>query len=363
MAPRTLDDRRLNRTLLDRQSLLRRARRPALAMVERLVGLQAQVPRDPYVALWSRIQGFQVDALARPLEERRAVRLTLFRGTLHLVTDRDALALRPVLHEAILRLLYTGSPFGRRLEGLDVDELSSVATQLLEEQPRTRAQLAPLLADRWPTHDGPSLAYAATYLLPLVQVTPRGLWGRSGASAFTTLERWLGRRLRRATAPDDMVLRYLAAFGPSTPADLQSWSGLRGTAELLDRLRPTLRTYRDTDGRELFDVADGRLRASDSVAPVRFLPEYDNVLLAHARRSRIVPDGMPQWTDVGWGSVLVDGFGAARWRLDKAGENLTIEPFRRIAPAVRTEVGDEAARLGEFLTDGQRAPAIRIARV
>jgi hypothetical protein len=363
MAPRTLDDRQLNRTLLDRQSLLRRVRRPASAMVERLVGLQAQVPRDPYIALWSRIEGFQPDALARPLEQRRAVRMTLFRGTLHLVTDRDALALRPVLHEAILRLLYTGSPFGRRLEGLDVEELTSFATQLLEEQPRTRAQLAPLLAERWPTHDGPSLAYAVTYLLPLVQVTPRGLWGRSGASAFTTLERWLGRPLPRRTVPDDMVLRYLAAFGPSTPADLQSWSGLRGTAELLDGLRPKLRTYRDADGRELFDVAGGRLRAADTVVPVRFLPEYDNALLAHARRSRIVAEGTPQWTDVGWGSVLVDGFGAARWRLDKTGAILSIEPFRRLAPAVRAELGDEAARLGAFLTDGQRAPAIRIARV
>jgi hypothetical protein len=220
-----------------------------------------------------------------------------------------------------------------------------------------------LLAERWPTHDGPSLAYAVTYLLPLVQVTPRGLWGRSGASAFTTLERWLGRPLLRRTVPDDMVLRYLAAFGPSTPADLQSWSGLRGTAELLDGLRPKLRTYRDADGRELFDVAGGRLRAADTVVPVRFLPEYDNALLAHARRSRIVAEGTPQWTDVGWGSVLVDGFGAARWRLDKTGAILSIEPFRRLAPAVRAELGDEAARLGAFLTDGQRAPAVRIARV
>jgi len=354
VAPRTLDDRQLNRTLLERQSLLRRVRAPALDMAERLVGMQAQVPRDPYVGLWARIAGFRPEALSTAIEERLAVRMTLFRGTLHLVTDRDALRLRPVLDGTVERLLYTGSPFGRRLEGLDVQELMTVATTLLEEQPRTRAQLAPLLAERWPRHDGPSLAYAATYLLALVQVPPRGLWGRSGASAFTTLAHWLGRPPTRSARPDEMVRRYLTAFGPSTAADLQSWSGLRGTAELLERLRPGLRTYRDAAGRELFDVPEGRLRSADTAAPIRFLPEYDNVLLAHARRSRIVPEGTPQWTGVGWGSALIDGFVAARWRLGKDGV-LLVEPFGKLAARTRERLREEAVSLGAFLTDGEGA--------
>jgi hypothetical protein len=254
-----------------------------------------------------------------------------------------------VLDPVLYRVLHQQSPFGRAIAGVDVDELVAVATAILEEQPRTRAQLGPLLAERWPGHDGPSLAYAITYLLTLVQVTPRGIWGRSGPAAFTTLEHWLGRRPKRSRKPDELVLRYLAAFGPATPADVSAWSGLTGTAELLDRLRPGLRTYRDADGRELFDAPEGRLRTPDTPAPVRFLPEYDNALLGHADRSRVVGPEQRSWTDVGWGMVLVDGFTIARWKLDQRAKVLTIEPFRKLTPAESAEVQDEAARLLVFL--------------
>lgn len=234
--------------------LLRRRRVPVLDAVERLVGMQAQVPRDPYIALWSRLDRFRAEALAAPIAERLAVRMGLLRSTLHLVTALDALGLRPVLEPVVQRVLHNQSPFGRRLEGPNVDELVAVATEVLEERPRTRAELAPLLGERWPDHDAASLAYAVTYLLPLVQVTPRGIWGQTGPSAFTTVERWLGRPLEAASEPDEMVLRYLAAFGPSTVADVQSWSGLTGLRAVIERLRPRLRTFRDERARELFDV-------------------------------------------------------------------------------------------------------------
>jgi len=335
--------------------LLDRKRLDPLDTVERLVGMQAQVPRDPYVGLWSRLARFRAADLSDAIDRRDAVRMPFLRATLHLVTRRDALALRPIVDGVLDRSLHSQSPFGRAIAGVDVDELTAFASALLAEQPRTRAQLGPLLAERWPDHDGPSLAYACTYLLHLVQVTPRGLWKRPGASAFTTLEAWLGERPARDVVPDDIVLRYLAAFGPATPADVRTWSGLAGAAEILERVRPRLRILRDDAGRELFDVPRAPLPRDDVPAPVRFLPEYDNVVLSHSDRSRIVSPETKAWTEVGWGLVLVDGFTAARWRAFPDGDltTLRVESFRRLTVQERHDVEQEASELAGFLTDGE----------
>jgi hypothetical protein len=192
------------------------------------------------------------------------------------------------------------------------------------------------------------------YLLPTVQVTPRGVWGQTGPSAFTTLERWIGRSPVAGPEPDEMVARYLRAFGPATPADAQTWSGVPGMREVFERHRPSLRTFRDERGRELFDVRGAPLPDPDAPAPVRFLPEYDNVLLGHADRSRIVSTGVAPWAEVGWGCVLLDGFGAARWKADGDGAEagLRIEPFRELARADRRAIAEEGARLLSFLAPG-----------
>jgi hypothetical protein len=354
-----LSTRALNRALLERQMLLRREDGDALDAVERLVALQTQVPRDAYVALFSRIDRFRPQALSDAIADRRAVRLGLLRATLHLVTARDALRLRPVIDSAIRRSYRTGSPFPRRLDGVDESEVMAFAAELLEERSRTRAQLGPLLAERWPERDPATLAYAATYLLPLVQVTPRGLWRRSGASAFTTLGAWLGTPLEQDGTPDELIMRYLAAFGPSTVADAQAWSGLPALRPVLERLRPRLRTFRDERGRELFDVPDGRLPDPDVLAVPRFLPEYDNAFLAHADRARIVTEPhRKRMFVVGWGQLLVDGFIVARWRIDPNDEGvLVIQPYRRLSRPERSEVAPEAGRLLGFL--GQDTDAAR----
>ncbi len=346
-----LGRRALNRTLLERQLLLRRRRVAVPTAVEHLVGLQAQVPRDPYVALWSRLDRFRPQRLAGPFAERRAVRMGLLRATLHLVTARDALSLRPILEPVMQRTLYGQSPFGRALAGLDVAELMAFATRLLEERPRTRAELVPALAERWPGHDAAQLSYAAMYLLPLVQVTPRGIWGRTGPSAFTTVEHWLGRPLEPAREPDEMVMRYLAAFGPATPGDVRSWSGLAGMREVLERLRPRLRAFRDERGRELFDVPDAPLPDPETPAPVRFLPEYDNALLGHDDRARIVAPETKTWTEIGWGMVLADGFTTARWKMEREKDSATlrVEPFRTVTRDEGAAIAAEGERLLEFL--------------
>ena len=361
-ATRVLGRRALNRALLERQMLLRRRRMPVLDAVEHLVAMQAQVPRDPYVALWSRLDRFRPGSLAEPIADRRAVRMTLLRGTLHLVTARDALALRPLVQRVVERTLYGSSPLRTAVDGIDVDELLALFRERFEEGPRTRAELVEAIRARWPDRDAASLGYAM-YLLPTVQVTPRGLWGTSGPSAFTTVERWLGRSVDGDARPDEMLLRYLAAFGPATVADAQSWSGLSGLKEVFERLRPDLRTFRDEQGRELFDVPGAPLSNPDTLAPIRFLPEYDNVGLAHADRARIVAPEMRGWSEVGWGSVLVDGFGSARWKMDLADDLalLRVEPFVKLSRADRSEISDEGGRLLRFLAAEATTYDIRFA--
>ena len=184
------------------------------------------------------------------------------------------------MQRVVERTLFGSSPLRKAVDSVDVDELLSLFRELLEERPHTRAELVDAIRERWPDRDASSLGYAM-YLLPTVQVTPRGLWGKSGPSAFTTVERWLGRPVEAGMEPDDLFRRYLAAFGPSTVADAQNWSGLSGLKAVFERLRPGLRTFRDERGRELFDAPDAPLPNPDTPA-ARFLPEYDNVGLAHA---------------------------------------------------------------------------------
>ena len=355
-----LGPRALNRALLERQMLLRRRRVPALEAIERLVGLQSQVPRDPYVALWSRLDRFRPAALAEPMADRRALRMTLLRGTLHTVTAADAVALRAAIQPVVERMLRSQAAFRTATDGIDLEKLLDAFTRSLDEAPRTRAQLAEAVADRYPGRD-PTMLSLAMYLIPTVQVTPRGIWGRTGPSAFTTVGSWLGRPVDDATDMDAFLLRYLAAFGPSTVADAQSWSGIPRLKPAFEALRPRVRTLRDERGRELFDVPDGPYPDPKTPAPVRFLPEYDNVGLGHKDRSRIIPDGVVQWTEVGWGGVLVDGFAAARWRLWTEGGDaiLRVEPFGKLRRDDRAAVSEEGERLAAFLAPETERRTVR----
>ena len=343
--------------------LLRRKRVAALGAIERLVAMQAQVPRDPYVALWSRLDRFRPEALAEAIADRRAVRMTLLRGTLHLVTARDALGLRSLIQPVIEGVLYGSSPLRTAIGSVDTADLLHLIRDLLEERPRTRAELVKAIAQRWPDRDATALGYAM-YLIPTVQVTPRGIWGQTGRSAFTTVDAWLGRSIDPHVEPDDMLLRYLAAFGPSTVADAQSWSGLSGLRGAFERLAPRLRTFQDERRRELFDVPNGPIPRATTPAPPRFLPEYDNVVLAHKDRGRIVAKtGVPAWTEVGWGTVLVDGFVAARWKLEQDGAEATlrVEPFGRLTREDRAAVSDEGRHLTELLAPDASKTGVRFA--
>ena len=349
----------LNRALLARQLLLRREQRSAAATIEHLVGMQAQVPGNPYVALWSRLAGFQPEELSRLIADRDAVRTSLMRATIHLVTARDCLALRPVM-QSVLERSFASSTFAKSIAGVDVEALLAAGRSLLEERPRTRAELVPLLAERWPNYDSGSLAAAIGFLLPLVHVTPRGLWGKSGPARLTTVEAWLGHPLDANSTPDDVILRYLAAFGPATVGDIRTWSRLTGLHAVIERLRPRLITFRDERGRELFDLPDAPRPDPETPAPPRFLPEYDNILLSHDDRGRIIPDnrGLPMPAGRGGelGSLLVDGFLGGMWRItrERGRATLVIETDASWSAADRLAVSEEGTRLLVFMAaDGQ----------
>jgi hypothetical protein len=361
---RVLTRRELNRSLLERQMLLRRVELPAIDVVERLVGMQAQVPTDPYTALWSRIEGFRPEELSQLIADRRAVRAVgLMRTTIHLVSARDALAIRPLL-QPVLDRAWRYSPFARRLAGAEVDDVVAAGLELLAERPYVATELGKRLQERWPDADANSMGYAIRFLVPVLQPPPRGLWGRGGLAHVETIERWLGRPLDPSPSVDDIVLRYLAAFGPATAKDVQVWSWLTGMREALERLRPRLRTFRDERGRQLFDVPDAPFPDPGTSAPVRFLPEYDNIALSHDDRTRVIDRKLtePIWMR---GSILVDGFVRGTWRMDsKRGEStLQIGLFDSLTSSDRADVEAEAERLADFLVPDARTREIRIGEI
>jgi hypothetical protein len=357
-----LTRRHLNRATLARQHLLARAAMPAYDMIEHLVGLQAQEPKDPYVGLWSRLVDFAATELESLLLDRRVVRLTVQRGTVHVVTADDCLVLRPLAQRVLTQQLYAHPEYGPRLRDVDLEAVMTEAADLLAV-PRSTTQLRAELDARFPQHDAAALAFACRNLLPLIQVPPRGLWSRSGQVVGTTPLAWLGRGLDPAPSVDDVMVRYVTAFGPATVQDAATWSRYTGLREVFDRLGGALRTYRDEDGREYFDVPDGPLPDPAAPAPVRFLPQYDNVLLAHKDRRRFIADESAGLSSI-WmgqtgfvGSVLIDGMVAGMWRIDvpkrqrpepSQPATLTVTTVRRLTKSDTAGVEREGARFLRF---------------
>jgi hypothetical protein len=338
-----LSPRALNRATLDRQLLLRRSGLSAKAAVGHLLGLQAQNVRPPYYALAARLDGFAPEELSELMADREVVRIVTMRSTIHTHTAEDCLTLRPLVQPARDRELIN---FRSGLQGVDLDRLAVLARELVEAEPRTMKQLREALLAEWPDADPQALAIAARCKLPLVQATPRGLWGRSGQVALTTAEHWLARPAEPTPTPDATVLRYLAAFGPASVKDMQTWAGLTRLRDAFERLRPQLRIFRDENGVELFDLPDASRPAEDTPAPPRFLPEFDNLLLSHADRTRVVPKeywGRSWQGNQAYCTLLVDGFLAGIWKL--TADALVVEPFDRLTKAQQQDVTAEGQRM------------------
>jgi hypothetical protein len=347
-----LSTRALNRALLDRQLLTERSGQTAEAAITHLVGLQAQAVNPPYIGLWTRLATFAVEDLERLLTERRVVRVALMRSTIHLVTAPDCLALRPLWAESLARTVK--GQFGRQVQGVDLAELVKEARDFVEEEPLTFAALGKRLALRRPDADPNALAQTVRNLLPLAQLPPRGLWSNSSPALHTTATHWLGQE-PGASSLTDVVIRYLNAFGPASILDAQKWSGLTKLKPAFTALGDRLRPYRDESGTVLFDLSENPPPTEEVDVPVRFLPEFDNILLSHADRSRIMTeaDRLLVFTSNGIirSTILVDGFVAGRWRVDRtrAGATLVVEPFRALGSTTRQQLLDEGERLVRFV--------------
>ena len=340
-AERVLTLRELNRALLERQLLLGRRRLAAAGAIERLCALQAQYSPSPYIALWSRITGFRKEQLARALEERKVVKSTLFRITLHMTSARDypyfAAAWLPAAREMTPRLTIE--------KAAELSRKVSAAAG----KPVTHEQIESIAAEemggRWRVRT----------LAPLLHVPPSGTWGFHGRPELLLMKAWLGGDLpTREEGARHLVRSYLAAFGPATQQDLLRFSGVR-----IGDLRPgleqlELRTFRDERGRVLLDLPRAPLPEGDVPAPVRFLPKWDSSLLAYAppERTRILPEKFRSTVIRKNGdvlpTVLVDGFVAASWNVDKK-RGLEIEPLRRLTKTERAEIDEEGERLVEFV--------------
>ena len=361
MAPKTLTARELGRATLARQMLLEREASTAVAAVERLCGMQAQEPRPPFAGLWSRVEGFEADDLLEPLRAGKVVRATLMRATLHLMSARDYRKLRSALDPMM------AASMGPRTKDIDVDAVMAEARKLLRREPLTFNQLRAALAKKFPRADDRGLGRAVRLGLPLVMAPTDDRWGFARDSRFAPAEAVIGKPPAKRAAAGELLLRYLTAFGPATAGDFQTWSGLGGTRAIVDRVRDRLVSFRDERGRELLDLPDAPRPGGDVPAPVRFLPDFDNLLLAHDDRTRVIADAHRGFVATKnlriRATFLVDGVVSGTWAVERKGKRatLTLSPFGRLRKADAKELEAEGEALLGFLEDGAATLDVRVA--
>jgi hypothetical protein len=349
--------RQLNRATLARQMLLQRESAPVVEAVERLAGMQAQEPRPPFVGLWSRLEGFRRDELIEALAGYEVVRGPLMRSTLHLLSAADFAAFRPALAPT---LNVAVRALGSQADGLESAEVLPVATELLEQEPRDFNELRALLSERFPDVHHRALGYAVRTQLPLVMVPTDDPWAFPRLSKFALADGLIGKRLPADGSPEPMIRSYLAAFGPATAADFVEWSGLKRIKPAFEELRPTLAVFEDESGRELFDLPDAPRPSAETPAPPRFLPEFDNLVLAHADRSRILADehrpGLVTKNLRVKATFLWDGLVAGTWNVERKGKRacLRIAPFEPLPSGAAKRLAEEGERLLRF-TEGEDA--------
>jgi hypothetical protein len=358
--------RALNRTLLQRQFLLQRTNRSALEVIEHLVAMQGQDPNWPYVGLWTRKTSFGHDDLTALLHDRSVVRSTMVRATQHLASAADFAWLRPAVQPLLDRHV-RASYYTEQLGDLNLDEVVKTALEFLGDRAVPRRDLSRMLTERYPGRKGAPLAGAVEVRTPLVHPAPGCTWGSWWSRPSVPVaqaQAWTGRPMDSGPGIERLILRCLAAFGPATVHDAKTWSGLnlREIRPAVEELRPQLRSYRDEQGRELLDLAAAPLADAEAPAPARFLPAYDNAILSHADRSRIIAaEDRPKVVDgaVVEPTFLIDGFVAGTWVLE--GPVVRIRPFAPLAEDDAAHLHAEAERLAPFLAPGGEAPRVEMA--
>jgi len=353
-----ISDLELNRATLARQGLLERQRMSAAAMLTHLIGMQGQIHNAPYVGLWSRLVDFRAGELETLLKEKQAVRATMMRVTLHVATTEDFLAIRPLVDGIARRGLRANHV--KPLKGADPDAVHLAGRKLVDKEALAPAEIGKRLADRWPEVKPIDLTMPVRFLEPLVHVPPAGLFGATGAPKLTTAKRWLGRSPAAPIDLDALMLRYLKAFGPASGNDFNTWSGLTGGGAILERLRPQLVTFTDSTGRALFDLPDAPRPGGEVEAPVRLLPDYDNVILGYADRRRILsPEAFADlWQGNGLKPAFtVDGFVRGSWKLTIGPATATVRftPFEKLRRRDEAALQREAKALLAALAPGRTA--------
>lgn len=342
--------RTLNRAALARQMLLEREKVSPLVAIERIAGMQAQVPKPPFLGIWSRVASFDREDLRKLIAQKKVIRATMMRGTLHLLSAKDFLAWR----KAMQPMLDEGrQSIAKDAMTIDVESLAAKAKAFFDEEPRPFEALREHLGALFPETNARLMAYTVRMHLPLVMVPDESTWSWPSDSSFAVAETYLGKSLGKSSSPNDLVLRYLAAFGPATPADFQSWSGLKGARAIFEELRPKLVTHHDERKRELFDIPGAPLPDEDTPAPVRLLPDYDSARLGWADRKRIIADEhLPLVATKNLrvpATFLVDGYVAGMWSIVK--KKFVITPFGKLAKKDRDAVEAEGDALLKWSAD------------
>ncbi len=347
-----LSRQRLNRTLLHRQHLLERTSATPHDLVRHLVGLQAQENLPPYLSLAARLEGFDPYAVSTALEDRSLVRLLTMRGTIHLLTPEDALTLRPWV-QARMEAELRSSQNVRDVKGLDRAAFDHALRKVLAHGPLPQRELSAALAAHFPDAPPTQLGQLARLVAPLAQLPPRGCWKRSGGVVYDLVDRWVEDDLVEPT-PDvvqEIVRRYLRAFGPASAADVTAWSAITRLGPVLTGMTDLV-TYEDDNGKVLYDVPEGELADEDVPAPVRLLGAYDNVWLSHAARDRVTdPESRHAWSGVNGASAsafFADGWLVGLWRAED-GRIEILQTLRTLTKAERGELDDEIARTEALL--------------
>jgi Winged helix DNA-binding domain len=366
MADRILTLRELNRATLARQMLLERENVSVPAAIERLAGLQAQLASAPYVGLWTRLRDFRREDLAGEIESRKVVKATMMRATLHLCTAEDYIrfrtALKPVLIGAADAIVK------RRGHDFDLDKVLKAARKFIGEKPRTFAEISDMLTELAPDHDVGAMRYSVRTHIPLAQVPINTGWSYSNKPEFTLAESWIGRPISTEDNLRELVFRYLRAFGPASITDAQTWLGMK-LKESFEKLRPELQTYRGEGRSEFFDLPETPLPAEDVPAPVRFLPEYDNLLLSHSNRTRVIADEYRSKVYLPGlrvaATILVDGFVRGAWKIEKTKTEATlvIEPFDKLTKKDRAALTEEGERLVRFVEPKAKSFGVRFTAI
>jgi hypothetical protein len=354
--------RELNRATLARQLLLERAAMTPTAAVEQLIGMQAQEARPPFIGLWSRLQNGHREETIQAINDRRLVRATLMRGTIHLFSAADYRAFRPAIQPVLDRAM---SVLGARAEGLDVARVIPAAHALLSEGPLPFNDIRDRLQVQFPEMNDRALGFAVRMLIPLVVIPSEHRWGYLANSPFGLAEEWIGPCDPPDEALQELIRRYLGALGPATVNDAQTWLGISGLKQTFEALRPELMVFQGERGKEYFDLPDAPRPPGDTPSPIRFLPDFDNLLLSHGDRTRVIADDhrgivyqkgnlrlLP--------TFLVGGVVAGLWRSERKRKDatLTITPFAPLSPGTRRELVDEGDGLIRFIEEDAATHAV-----